>query len=140
MKRSSLLLSLLAALALGFTGCKDDGAVDTSKVESTFAGADAGAKADLDKVVSAVKAGDYSGAMTSLQGLAKNAKLTPDQQTALNDLLTQLQAKAKEAMAKAGEQATDAAKKATEAAGDAAKKAGDAAGGALKDLGNQIKK
>jgi len=128
MKRASILAALLAALSLGLTACNKDGSVDTSKVESTFSSAESPSKADVDKVVTAVKAGDYAGAVASLQKVASNAKLTPEQQTAVKDLLAQVEAKAKEALGKAGEQAADAAKKAQDAAG----KALQDAGGALK--------
>ncbi|KAB2675102.1 MAG: hypothetical protein DVB31_00995 [Verrucomicrobia bacterium] len=129
MKRTTLLAALLAALSLGLAACSKEGAVDTSKVESSFAAADAPAKSEVAKVVDSVKAGDYAGATASLQKLASNAKLTPEQKQSLSDLLAQVQAKAKEVLAKAGEQAADAAKKAQ-----------DATGKALQDVGGALKK
>ena len=129
MKRTSILAALLAALALGLTACNKDGSVDTSKVESSFSSAEGSAKAEVEKVVAAVKNADYAGATATLQKLASNAKLTPEQQQSVKDLLASIQDKAKEAMSKAGDQAADAMKKAQEGAGKA-----------MQDVGGAMKK
>ena len=151
MKHTSYLGAIAAALAFTFAGCSKDGSVDTSKVESSFSASDAQGKSDVDQVVAAVKAGDFAAATAPLQKLASNVKLTPEQQQAVKDLLTEVQDKVKEAAAKVGEQASEAAKKAQEGANDALKKAQDGAGDALKkakestgdalkDLGEKVKK
>ena len=98
------------------TGCSGSG-VDTSKVQSAFSSAPAVDKADVDAAVSAVKAGNYSGALASLQKAAANAKLTADQKAAIQDLISQIQAK----LADAAKQAGDAANK---TAGDLQKSLG----------------
>ncbi len=129
MKRTSILAALLAALALGLTACNKDGSVDTSKVESSFSSAESTVKAEVDKAVSAVKNADYAGAAASLKKLASNAKLTPDQQQSVKDLLASIEDKAKEALSKAGDQASEALKKAQ-----------DGAGKAMQDVGGALKK
>jgi molecular chaperone DnaK (HSP70) len=150
MKRIQYLAAIAAALAFTFAGCSKDGSVDTSKVEASFSSADASAKGDLDQVLTALKAGDFATATAPLQKLASNAKLTPEQQAAAKDLLTQVQEKVKEVAAKATEEATEAMKKAKSEAGDALKKAQDGAGDAvnkarestgdaLKTLGDKVK-
>ena len=105
-----LLISLFASVLL-LTGCskQESGAtVDTSKAESAFASADSSLKTTLDSALASVKSGDYSGAATGLQKLASEAKLTPEQQQAVKDLLAQVQAKIGSAL----KGATDAGAKA----------------------------
>jgi hypothetical protein len=131
----------IAAIAVGLlvAGCNKDGSVDTSKVESTFASADATAKSEVDKIVTSLKSADYAAALEPLKKLAADVRLTPEQQQSLKDLLAQVQAKISEAAAAAAAQATDAMKKVQEGAADATDKAREATGKALEDLGNKIK-
>jgi len=140
MKHTQYLGAIAAALAFTLAGCSKDAGVDTSKVESSFSASDAQGKSDVDQVVAAVKAGDFAAATAPLQKLASNAKLTPEQQQAVKDLMTQVQEKVKEAAAKVGEQASEAAKKAQDSANEALKKAKESTGDALKDLGEKVKK
>lgn len=117
MKKLIIPLTFLFALSLiMFTGCSGSG-VDTSKVQSAFSSAPAVDKTDVDSAVSAVKAGDYQGALASLQKVAANAKLTADQKAAIQDLVAQIQNK----LAGAAKQAGDSASK---AAGDLQKSLG----------------
>jgi len=139
MKPLHYLGALTAAFAITFAGCSKDGSIDTSKVESTFAAAEPSAKSQVDQIVTAVKAGDFAAASAPLQALASNAKLTPDQQQAVKDLMTQVQEKVKEAAAKVAEQTAETVKKAQEGAADAVKKAQEGAGDALKNLGDKVK-
>jgi len=139
MKPLHYLGALTAALAITFAGCSKDGAVDTSKVESTFSAAEPSAKSQVDQIVTAVKAGDFAAASAPLQALASNAKLTPDQQQAIKDLMTQVQEKVKEAAAKVAEQTAETVKKAQDGAADAMKKAQEGTGNALKSLGDKVK-
>ncbi len=89
----------MAAFAV-LIGC---GGSPASRVESSFATADPAQKASAQKAVDAAKAGNYAGAMAQLQMLATTAKLTPEQQEALRDMVAdmqkQIQAKASEAAA-----------------------------------------
>jgi hypothetical protein len=86
-----IVLTVVAA-GLAFVGCsKNSSKVDTAPVEKSFATADATTKTTADKAVSAIKAGDYTSALNELKTLAGNAKLTPDQQQAIKDVMAQVQ-------------------------------------------------
>ncbi|NQU10046.1 hypothetical protein HQ590_04605 [bacterium] len=54
-----------------------------------FAGADAGTRATVEQVALAMKNGEYGKALPLLQQLLANAKLTPEQQKAVNDTVTE---------------------------------------------------
>ena len=118
MKIQHLLLTVIAAAAFVIVGCSKSGSVDTSKLTTAFQSAEAGAKTAVDSVTTAVKNGDYSGAVVQLKALGNKYKLTPEQQQAVNDLIAQV----KNILA-------DTAAKST---GDASK--------AATDMGNAIKK
>ncbi len=82
----------LVAGTLALTGCaKQQATVDPAPVEKSFATADPATKSTADKAVSEIKAGNYSGALTELKTLAANAKLTPEQQQAIKDVMAQVQ-------------------------------------------------
>lgn len=104
------IITSVAVLALALVGCGKKG-VDTSKLEKSFASAQADAKGAVDSAVSSIKAGDHASAMASLQRAAAQAQLTPQQEAALKDVIAQVQ-----------EQLQQAVKK---AAGDAQKAIGD---------------
>jgi hypothetical protein len=91
MNRHNWVVIAIATLCIVVSGCSKSGSVDTSKLESSFKSAEATTQSAADKVVSAVKSADYSGALSQLQTLAKNAKLTPDQQSAIQDVMAQVQ-------------------------------------------------
>ncbi len=121
-------VGVLALAAVTLVGCsKSD--VDTSKVESSFSDAEPATKSTMEQVVTAVKAGDYAGAVAPLQTLASNAKLTPEQQQAAKDLMVQVQEQVKAAAVKAGEQAKEAMENAA-----------DSTGKALEDIGGKLRK
>ena len=103
------LVSFLAVCALSISGCKKSG-VDTRPLEKSFSSAEPATKGSADKADSAVKAGDYAGAMAELQKLAAQAKLTPEQQKAITDTLEQV----RQQMAAAAEKAAGDAKKGME--------------------------
>ena len=112
MKLRRVIVSSMIAATLGIVGCSKQGAsVDTAPLEKSFQSADAPTKTASDNVVSEVKNANYSGAVADLTKLAQNAKLTPEQQQAIKDVLAQVQ----KALADA----------ATKAAGDASKAAGN---------------
>lgn len=111
MKRTMWLITMMLAAAIAVVGCGKKEGVDTAKVESSFATAEPATKSDVDKAVDSAKAGKYAEALASLQKVAAKAKLTPDQQQAINDLISQVQ-----------QQLTASANK---AAGDAQKAVGD---------------
>ncbi len=92
-------------------GCSKKSSVDTAPLESSFKSAEPATQSTVDKAVTAIKSQDYSGALTQLQTLAQNAKLTPEQQQAIKDVMAQV----KQAIT---EQANKAAGEASKAAGD----------------------
>jgi len=116
----SFLFTGVIAITLA-VGCSKEG-VDTAGVEKAFSSADAGLKSSADKVIAAVKSGDYAGATAELKKLAAEVKLTPEQKQSLQDLLAQVQSKV-----------TDVAKDAAGSAEKAVKDAGDAASKAAED-------
>ena len=100
------------AATLVFSGCSKQSSVDTAPLEKNFKSAEPATQASSDKAVTAIKSADYSTALAELGTLAKNTKLTPEQQQAVKDVMAQVQ-----------KAITDAASKAV---GDAGKAAGDA--------------
>lgn len=108
MKLAQVLLAGFAALTLSFAGCKKSG-VDTSKLESSFKSADAPAQTLVEEAVAAIKAGDYAGGLAKLKSVADKAKLTPEQEQAIKDVIAQLQQMVAETAKKAGEEAGKAA-------------------------------
>jgi len=92
---TSRLLVLVAVLGLPlFPGCGEKGAQqsppDTSQVEKSFQNAEPDLKTQATRAIEAVKAGNYQGALTELQGLLGNVKLTADQKNALTDLINKV--------------------------------------------------
>ena len=126
----TLLLAAVLTLSLFTTGCgKGDGGLDTAAIEKAFSSADSGLKASAEKAIASVKAGDFAGALSELQKLASDVKITPEQKTAVSDFIAQVKAKA-------GEMADKAVKE----AGAAANKAGEAATKAADDLKKSVGK
>jgi len=109
MKTRFLILSCCAALAVAMFGCAKKSEVDTSKLENSFATAEPADKSQSAKVVDAVKAGDYNAALASLKVLAQQAKLTPEQKSAIEDVTAQVQKQLSEAINKAAESGKKAA-------------------------------
>ena len=107
MKIHQLVLIIVTALAFALVGCKKSG-VDTSKLENSFKSAETAAQSSVQKAVSAIKSADYAGAMTELKSVADKAKLTPEQQQAINDTVAQLQQMIADAAKQAGEKASEA--------------------------------
>jgi uncharacterized lipoprotein YajG len=87
--------TLLVAATFVLGGCKKDTqqqvTVNPAPLESSFQTADASTKSTADKAVAALKAGNYTEALTELKTLASNAKLTPEQQQAVKDMMAQVQ-------------------------------------------------
>jgi hypothetical protein len=86
-------------LAAAFGGCGKKG-IDTSKLERSFQASEPTAKQNVQSVVQAVEKQDYAAATASLQKLATQAKLTPDQQEAIKEVLEQVKAKLTETLNK----------------------------------------
>jgi len=114
MRIQLLLLWCFASLAFAISGCSKKPEVDTAKLENSFATAEPADKSQAAKVVDAVKAGDYDAALASLKGLAQQAKLTPEQKAAIEDVTSQVQKQLSAAISKAaegGQKALEDAKK-----------------------------
>jgi len=101
-----ILISLSIAAAVCLTACAKKSSVDTAPLEKNFTSAEPTMQTTADKAVSAIRAGDYAGALTELKTLAGNAKLTPEQQQAVKDVMAQVEAAINEAATKMKEQAT----------------------------------
>ena len=91
MKLHKTVLAVIALVALSIVGCSKQNSVDTTPLENSFQTAEAATKSAADSAISAIKNADYSGAVAQLQKLAKDAKLTAEQQQAIKDVLAQLQ-------------------------------------------------
>jgi hypothetical protein len=91
MKAMICVLTLFAALALGVVGCARKSTVDTAPLEQSFKSAEPAKQSAADKAVAAIKAGDYAAAASELKALAADAKVTPEQKQAINDVLAQVQ-------------------------------------------------
>jgi|SRR5437667_9506176 len=105
--RNWILTVLMAGVVLA--GCSKKSSVNTAPLEKSFASAEPANKTSADKATAAIKAGDYSGAMAELQKLASQAKLTPEQQQAVKDVLAQVQKQLSDAAANMGKSAEKAA-------------------------------
>jgi 2C-methyl-D-erythritol 2,4-cyclodiphosphate synthase len=108
MKLIHMFCAGLAAVALTFAGCKKSG-VDTSQLETSFKAADAPSQTMVEEAVAAIKAGDYAGGLAKLQSVAAKAKLTPEQEQAIKDVIAQLQQMLGDTAKKAGQEAGKAA-------------------------------
>jgi len=111
MRTSGWILTVVMAGALALAGCSKQGSsVDTAALETSFKAAEAALKDSADRAVAAIKAADYSGALAELKKLAEEAKLTPEQQQAIKDVIAQVQKVVAEAAGKAAEEAGKAMK------------------------------
>lgn len=99
---------MLVALIVAVAGCSKKSGVNTSGLEKSFQSADPKAQTVVNQAVDSIKKADYSGALASLQKAASQAKLTPEQQQAIQDVIQQVQ----KALADAAGKATEGANKA----------------------------
>jgi len=72
------------------TGCGSS-KVETGKLESSFSSAQPATKSNVDAAVTAIKAGNYADALAKLQAIGAQAKLTTEQQQAVQDVIAQVQ-------------------------------------------------
>jgi len=110
MKLRNIILTTLLASTFAVVGCNKQGSsVDTTPIEKSFSSADATTKSSADSVVTEIKNANYSGAVADLQKLAANAKLTPEQQQAIKDVMAQVQKALTDTASKAADGASKAA-------------------------------
>jgi type IV secretory pathway TrbL component len=98
------------AVSLTMAGCNKQGGIDTGSLEKSLKSAEAAAQSSADKAVAAIKSADYSGAMAELKSLASNAKLTPEQQQAIKDVMAQVSNALADAASKTAGEANKAMK------------------------------
>lgn len=111
MKKIGFIITLIISISfLGMAGCAKKDGVDTSKVQAAFQPVVEADKADVDQAISSIKAGDYAGALASLEKAVANVKITPEQKAALQDLITQVQNKVSEVTKKAVDDTSKALK------------------------------
>ncbi len=91
MKRFSWLLVVALASAVVFVGCGKKNGVDTGQLQRSFRSAEPATQSEVDKAVTAVQDGKYSEALAYLNKVASQAKLTPEQEGALKDVIAQIQ-------------------------------------------------
>ena len=111
-KKSSFLSIFIIVLLFG-AGCAKKDGVDTAKLETSFSTAEPATKSQVEQAVSSIKSADYPAALASLQKVASQAKLTPEQQQAISDVMAQVQKQ----LGSAVEKASGDARKALENAG-----------------------
>jgi len=95
-KMTWLFLALILA-----TGCSRSHGVNTGALASSFKTAEPTLKAEADKAIAAIKAGNFTEAIAELQRLAKRAKLTAEQQQIIKDTIAQVQKQMEAAASKA---------------------------------------
>jgi len=107
---SVIVISL--AIATTFTACKkQEGAatkagavsIDTSSAQEQLRTVEPEIRVDFDKALEAIKNANYTEALSKLQAIGTNAKLTPEQRQAVRDLV----AKVQQAMAGSATKALD---------------------------------
>ncbi len=102
MKFSGYIIGGLIGVLLFVSGCSHRAAVDTAAMEEQFKEVEASIKAKADKAVATVKSGDFQNALTQLQDLTKEAKLSPGQRQVVQDVMDHVQKALGEATSKAG--------------------------------------
>jgi hypothetical protein len=91
MKINKWMLAIISVVTITVAGCNKPNSVDATPLENGFKAAEPAAKSSADKAVAAIKAQDYAGALAELKTLASNAKLTPEQQQAIKDVMASVQ-------------------------------------------------
>jgi len=111
MKKLGFIAALILSIGLlGVVGCSKKESVDTSKVQAAYESAPDTDKEDVNKAISSIQAEDYAAGLASLQKAVANAKVTPEQKAAVQDLITQVQNKLSEAAKKAVDDTSKALK------------------------------
>ena len=115
MKTSRWIHTAIMAVSLTMAGCNKQGGIDTGSLEKSLKSAEAAVQSSADKAVAAIKSADYSGAMAELKSLARNAKLTPEQQQSIKEVMAQVEKAISDTATKATGEANKAMKDAPKA-------------------------
>lgn len=99
----------LMLLALFVSGCSRHHGVDTSRLADSFQSGDPTLKAEADNAIAAIKAGKLPEARAQLERLGRRAKLSAEQQQAIQDVIAQIQKQIEQAARKAAADAQKAA-------------------------------
>ena len=110
MRINGWILTAVMAASLALVGCKPatetaKPAIDTAALETSFQSAEASVKDSATKAIAAIKSADYAGAVAELKKLAEDAKLTPEQQQAVKDIIAKVQSAIGDAAGKAAGEA-----------------------------------
>ncbi|HWH71196.1 MAG TPA: hypothetical protein VNT26_17550 [Candidatus Sulfotelmatobacter sp.] len=118
MKAYKWVLAALITASLVVVGCSKkessttlpgpQASVNTAPLEDSFKSAEPATQTSANKVVTAIKSGDYASALAELKTLASNAKLNPEQQQAVKDITVQVQQAVTQTATKAKEDVTKA--------------------------------
>lgn len=79
----------ILAVAIGCGG--KSGNLDTAKLSSSFQSAPADRKSSVDAAAKAIQSGDFAAAADSLKKAVKGAQLSPDQKTAVSEVVAEMQ-------------------------------------------------
>jgi hypothetical protein len=97
-------LAWLGLVVFLFAGCSRHHGIDTGNLSSCFKLSEPSLKTEADTAIKAIRDNKLPDALTELQKLAKRAKLSAEQQQAVQDVIVQIQTKlaadAKKAAAK----------------------------------------
>ena len=127
--RYAICTAFATAAFLALAGCDREGGsrtnldpgkgeVDTAALEKSFQTAEPTAKDRVNSGIAALKAGNYQDALTELQGLLSNFKLTPEQKQSVEDAIAKLRDK----VSRGAQEAIDRTKEGTGKAIDDLKK------------------
>lgn len=91
MKRFIRFATVLIGSTLLLVGCGKSSSLDTSKLSAGFQGAPTEQKSGVDAAVKAIGSGDFATAAESLKKAVKGAKLSPEQKTAVSEVVAEMQ-------------------------------------------------
>ncbi len=107
MKRYVWLISVIAVLGLVFCGCGKKKDVDVTKLQKSFQSADQSTQTTVNDAIMNIQTEEWPAALTQLEKLASNAKLTPEQKQAVKDAIEQVKNKAAAAVKDTANKAVD---------------------------------